>query len=366
MKTIYLVTGAAGNLGGNIVHELVQKGKSVRALVLPGDTAARLLPEGIETVEGDVLNRDDLKRFFDLPEGHESIVIHTAAIVTTDGEYSRKARDVNVNGTKNILEYCLSHNVKKLIYTSSTGAIPEPPQGRPVLEVSDFDPEKVVGFYAKTKAEASQLVADAVREKKLNGSIVFPTAICGPGDYAFGYVTQLLADIANEKMPAGIVGGFNAADVRDIAHGVILCAEKAAAGANYILGNAFVSVKDLFHKTHLLTGAKEIKLMVPLWLARLALPFFALYYRIRRSKPLFTSYALYNLTRNNNFCSDKAQQELGYKTRPFSETIEDILLWLQEEEMIHSTRLKEKMTEQSCSAMTWYDFRVKEQARSKT
>lgn len=366
MKTIYLVTGAAGNLGGNIVHELVQKGKSVRALVLPGDPAARQLPEGIERVEGDLLEEEDLQAFFDLPEGHEIIVIHTAAIVTTDGEYNQKARDVNVKGTKNILEYCLAHNVKKLVYTSSSSAIPEPPRGQPIMEVSDFDPDRVIGFYAKTKAEASQLVADAVREKKLNGSIVFPAAIWGPGDYAFGYVTQLLADIANEKMPAGIVGGFNAADVRDIAHGVILCAEKAPSGVNYILGNAFVSVKDLFYETHLLTGVKEIKLMVPLWLAKLALPFFALYYRIRRSKPLFTSFALYNLTRNNNFCSDKAQKELGYETRPYSETIEDILLWLQEEGMIQSPLLKEKMMKRSCLKKTEYDFRVKKQAISKT
>ena len=56
MERLYLLTGAAGNLGNNVAHELVSRGALVRALVLPGDKAAKLLPKELELFEGDVLD----------------------------------------------------------------------------------------------------------------------------------------------------------------------------------------------------------------------------------------------------------------------------------------------------------------------
>ena len=63
MKDLYLVTGAAGHLGLTVVEELIQEGKAVRALVLPGDRAASKLPEGVEICEGDVLRPAMLDAF---------------------------------------------------------------------------------------------------------------------------------------------------------------------------------------------------------------------------------------------------------------------------------------------------------------
>ena len=56
--------------------------------------------------------------------------------------------------------------------------------------MDDFEPEKIDGFYGKTKAEAAQYVQDAVLERGLNASIVFPSGLCGPGDYAGGHERQ--------------------------------------------------------------------------------------------------------------------------------------------------------------------------------
>jgi dihydroflavonol-4-reductase len=333
-KVMYLLTGAAGNLGSSISRELIKQGKIVRAFILPGDPAATRVPRKAEIVFGNVLNDMELERFFHNPEDAELIVIHCAAIVTTYPEYNQKVYDVNVTGTKNIVEKCIEHKVKKLVYVSSTSAIPEFPRGQRICETTVFDPNTVIGFYAKTKAEASQVVMDAVNKDGLDASIVFPTGICGPEDYAYGHITQLLIDYVKGKMQAGIMGGFDAVDVRDLAKGIISCAEKGRTGEGYIMGKQFVTLKEIFHIISERTGVREITTMIPVWLAKAIVPFASVYYKIMKRPPAFTDFALYNLTRNNDYSSDKAKRELGYSTRPFTETIADVLTWLKEEKKI--------------------------------
>jgi dihydroflavonol-4-reductase len=331
VKEVYLVTGAAGNLGGSVVRELLAQGKEVRALVLPGDQAARRLPPSVEKMEGDILKPEDLDRFLTLPPGREAIVIHCAGLVATVWGYDPRVYRVNVGGTRNVVAACLKARVKKLVYTSSVHAIPEQPGGGVMREISEFAPEKIVGYYGKSKAMASQVVMDAVREQGLDATIVFPSGLCGPQDYAYGYVTQLLIDSAGGKLPAGVKGGYNFADVRDVAAGVVAACSKGKKGETYILGNRYVPVEEIMQYVHEETGARLVKRMVPVGLARLFLPAFTLYYKARGRRPLFTRYSLYTLTSNSNFSLEKATRELGYKVRPFRETIGDALKWLQAE-----------------------------------
>lgn len=331
MKEKYLVTGAAGNLGSSVVRELISQGKDVRALILPGDAAALRLPAEVEKFEGNILNPADLERFFAVPEGTEVYVIHCAGIVSTVWDYDPLVFKVNVLGTENVVKQCVRSKVKKLVYTSSVHAIPEQPKGAVMTEITEFAPEKIVGFYGKTKALAAQIVMDAVKEHDLNASVVFPSGLCGPDDYAFGYVTQLLMDSARNKLPAGVKGGYDFADVRDVAAGVVAASNKGAKGETYILGNRYVSVREILHYVHELTHARLVKCMISISAARMFLPGFSLYYKLRKRRPLFTRYSLYTLISNSNFSSEKAKKELGYTVRPFKETIHDALKWLQAE-----------------------------------
>ncbi|MDD4500175.1 MAG: NAD-dependent epimerase/dehydratase family protein, partial [Bacteroidales bacterium] len=122
---IYLVTGAAGHLGYTIVMQLVNDGHKVRALVLPQDTLGSRLPREVQIVRGDVLDKRSLDIFFTVPPGVDTYLIHSAGIVTTSLKYRQIVYDVNVQGTKNILEAAMKHEVKKMVYVSSVHAIPE-------------------------------------------------------------------------------------------------------------------------------------------------------------------------------------------------------------------------------------------------
>jgi dihydroflavonol-4-reductase len=331
MKTKYLITGAAGNLGSSVTRELLSRNADIRALILPGDKTAKRLPDGMELFEGNILNKSDLIRFFTVPEDTEIIVIHLAGIVTTYWKFVQFIHDVNVEGTRNIVEQCMGSKVKKLVYISSVHAIPELPKGRTITEVDFFDPAKIVGFYGKTKAEASQIVMDAVNKHGLDASLIFPSGLCGPFDYVKGHVSQVLIDSSKGRLPAGIRGGFDFVDVRDVAKGIVSCAEKGRKGEGYILGNRYVPIKEILHDVHIIIGVREVKLLLPVWIVRAAVPLFEIYYKAKKRPPVFTRYSLHTLTGNSNFSSEKAKRELGYSTRPFYETIADALKWLKSE-----------------------------------
>ncbi len=334
-STLYLVTGVAGNLGSSVAAKLLEDGKSVRGLVLKGDPAATRMPDNVDLFIGDVCDKDSIERFFQAPQDASIVVIHRAAIVTVNPDYNQKVYDVNVTGTKNIIDACVTHHVKKLVYVSSIGAIPELPHGELIKEIDSFDPSKVVGFYGKTKAEASQAILAAVQDGGLDASIVYPSGICGPDDYAFGPVSSFLMDYCAGKLPAGVEGSFNAVDVRDLADAIVNCVERGRSGEGYILANECVSIQKMFHLLAILTNTKEITMILPAGLAKLVAKVSDFSERITHKKPLMTSFAVYNLVRNNVFDCSKAENELSFQTRPFEESLEDSLAWLKRENKIN-------------------------------
>ena len=155
-ETLYLVTGAAGFLGSHVCHQLLERGEKVRAFVLDGDPAIKYIPKEAEIVKGDLCDIDSLENFFKAPEGTETIVLHVASMVSVNPDFNQKLVDVNVGGTKNIIQKCLEHKeCKNLVYVSSTGAIPELPKGQKIKEVNEFDAEKVVGMVQQDQGDGN-------------------------------------------------------------------------------------------------------------------------------------------------------------------------------------------------------------------
>lgn len=350
-RTIYLVTGAAGYLGSHICDELLEWGEQIRALVLPGDKSVKYIPKEVEVVEGDLCDMDSLERFFTVPEGTNSVVIHCASMVTINAEYNQKLMDVNVGGTKNMIEQCLKHpECKKMVYVSSTGAIPELPKGTVIRETDQFTPvnEKTqVGCYSQSKAIATQEVLDACRERGLKACVVHPSGILGPKDYAISETTGTIIKIMNGKLPIGMSGSFNLCDVRDLAHGCVAAVEKGRIGECYILGNKEVTFKEMCRMLHDASGCKTPYFYVPIRLAYKLAAHMEKKAEKSGEKPMITNFAVYNLSRNNHFDYSKAERELGYHTRPYEETLRDEAQWLMKEGLVSAKYSSRKQKEAS-------------------
>lgn len=345
-QTLYLLTGAAGFLGSNICAQLLERGDRVRAFVLQGDPAMKYIPEGVEICEGNLCSEEDCDRFFTVDDGTETICIHCASMVTVNPDYNEKLMAVNVGGTENILSAMKKHpECKKLVYVSSTGAIPELPKGQVIREVNQFvpyDEDRVVGWYSRSKAIATQKVLDAAKDG-MNACVVHPSGILGPNDHAISETTGTVIKIMNGEMPVGMGGSFNLCDVRDLAFGTIAAADKGRKGECYILGNKEVTLKEVAHMLHEACGCKQPLFYVPTAMAYRLAELMERKAAKTGEKPLMTKFAVYNLDRNNCFDYSKAERELGYHTRPYAETLRDEALWLAAEGKVKDDSRKNYM-----------------------
>ena len=332
---VYLVTGAAGFLGGTVCRQLIEKGERVRALVLPNDPAKKYLSEEIEIFEGDLCDMESLREFFSVPEGTEKIVMHIASIVTVNPEFNQKVMDVNYTGTLNIIQLCLEDKENtKLVYCSSTGAIPELPMGQAIKEVEHFEVKTLKDCYSQSKALATEAVLEAAKKKGLHACVVLPSGILGPEDPAISETTKTVIEIIKGEMPAGIDGTFNLCDVRDLANGLILASEKGRDGNSYILGNDAITFKQFSNVLMSESNCEPIKFFLPVKVAYALSAIIEKVAKLKGEKPLMTTFSVYNLARNNVFDSSKARVELGYTTRPYEETIHDQVQWLKAASLI--------------------------------
>lgn len=332
MNKVFIITGANGFLGNNIIRKL-PKDVQIRALVLPNDKLHSLDGLNCKIYKGDVTKKETLEDIFNVDTNCELYVIHCAAIVYIKTKYNPQVYDVNVNGTKNIVDMTLQKNAK-LIYVNTVHSIPEKLNNSIMKEISEFDSSKVVGQYAKTKAEAANYVLKMVKEKNLNACIVQPSGIIGPYDFGNSHLTQLILDCANNKLRACVTGGYDFVDVRDVADGILNACKYGKPGQCYILSNRYVKVTELVNLICDALNHKKIRTLIPMWIAKFTAPLSEIYYKILKQPPLYTKYSLYTLTSNANFSNQKAKEELNFKNRDIKDTIYDTVKWLKEQNRI--------------------------------
>jgi dihydroflavonol-4-reductase len=316
------VTGASGHIGANLVRALIDSGYPTRCLVHVNDRAIDGL--NAEKVSGDILDVESLCRAF---RGVD-IVYHLAATISISGVDWKRLEEINVTGTRNVVEACLRTGVRRLVHFSSIHAFQREPLDRPVDETNPLVDSPEYPPYDRSKAAGTREVRKGI-EKGLDAVIIHPTAVIGPHDYQPSYLGEAILMIAKGKLPALVPGGYDWVDARDVATGAIAAAEKAPKGASYLLAGQWVSMCDMAAIIADIMGITGNKFVCPLWLAHTGAVYFALTSKMTGKRPLYTSMSLKALQDNRNISHARASRELGYNPRPFRQTLVDTLQWFQ-------------------------------------
>ena len=255
-----LVTGGTGFIGAHVVRALLARGRPVRCLVRPGSRRSNLEGLSVEIVPGDVTDAPSVR---DAVRGCET-VYHVAADYRLDAPDPASLHAVNVAGTETVLRAAADAGARRIVHTSSVGALGLRADGAAADEGTPVDPSTLVGAYKKSKFEAERVA----RELAGAGApvvIVNPSTPVGELDLKPTPTGQVIVDFCNGRMPAYVETGLNVVDVKDVAEGHVLAAERGTAGRSYILGHRNMTLKEILDALAEITGRPSPGVRLPGW-----------------------------------------------------------------------------------------------------
>ncbi|MFX1515218.1 MAG: NAD-dependent epimerase/dehydratase family protein [Promethearchaeota archaeon] len=331
-----LVTGATGFIGSAFVKALTAK-KAKYDIYCAVRKSSNT--ESLENLDVDFVNFDltDSKTFSSAVEGKD-IVVHFASQYKN---WNRATKDVlifhNVEATQKLAEVCLDAKVQHFIYCSTTEALGKVLDG---TEESDYNPDEV---YGETKMEAEKILIEMREKKDLPLTIARPTGVIGYGDcYPF---LDLISAVDKKLifLPKFLPGSGKATihwtDIEDIVQGFIKIIEmpEISIGQIYNLASdqaqTWNEVVETICKS---LGISSSTYHIPVFLARIGVPFFLLWYKIRGVKN-FVLYpkAVKKLQTSRSYINFKAKEELGFSPNiDFETSVNSAVLWLKEQDLL--------------------------------
>ena len=322
------VTGANGHVGINLCEELLHQGHRVKALTHMHDSGLKHLE--VEQIKGDILVKDSLQNLVSNAE----IVIHLAAKISINGAGDSSIRQINVDGTRNILQASIENKVKRFIHFSSIHAFEQHPLNEVLDESRPLVSDKAFA-YDMSKAEGERLVMDAAHDG-FDAFVICPTAIIGPADYEPSLTGKAMIELYHRQIPALVPGGYNWVDVRDVVQGCIASIERGKRGEKYLLSGRWRSLSEITRLITQITGVKTPSLVMPFWVARVGLPFITLFSKISGVQPLYTGESLHIIKNGSrNISNMKARKDLGFNPRDLEDTLTDLFQWFKENGIIN-------------------------------
>jgi len=264
-----LVTGATGFVGTNLCGALADTGYEVHVL-------RRSRPEPDEQMDvishiGDVTKPDSLSEA--LTQSNEwAAVVHAAGVVAYSSKMGDLMEQVNVNGTRNMLDAVEKLKPRpRFIHVSSVVAIGanSKPDDPPLDETTQWDKAGEKIGYLRTKKCAEDLVMEAVSKRGLDAVVVCPSNIYGPGDAKKGSRSNQLK-AANGKLAFYTNGGVNVIGVRQCCAAIVNAIKQGKKGERYILGGENITIKEMLTEFSTAAGAKPPSIGLPNWVLFLA------------------------------------------------------------------------------------------------
>ena len=318
--TKFLVTGATGLLGNNIVRQLLEAGQAVRVLARASSDGRALEGLAVERVAGDVR---DAALVAEACRGVD-VVIHSAGHVHLGWKQLDQHRQINVDGARNMAAAARTAGVR-LVHVSAINALGLGRLDQPADEDTPL-PGIVNCPYVVTKREAEKVVLDEVA-RGLDAVIVNPGCMFGPWDWKPSSGKMLLA--VTKFAPVYPTGAVSFCDARDVAAGTISAVSKGKTGRKYVLGGHNLSYFEAWRQMAKLVGKRgPFSPMGPLFRA-VAAPVLDAYSWLTGQEGDANSAILLMGRQQHCFSSRRAEEELGYVVRPFADTLAETWEWFQ-------------------------------------
>jgi dihydroflavonol-4-reductase len=322
-----LVTGGTGFIGAALVRELIADGVTVRVLARAGSDRRALVGLSVEIATG------DLREPTSLPPALAGIDVlyHVAADYRLWAPDPRVLYQVNVEGTRALLEAAGAAGVSRVVYTSSVGTLGVPSDGTPGTEATPVQLDDMVGDYKRSKFLAER-EAERAAARGLPVVIVNPSAPVGPGDWKPTPTGKMLVDYLRGRMLAYLATGLNIVHVRDVARGHILASVRGRVGERYILGHASgnLGLREIFARLQPYTGIRAPRVRLPHAGALAIATACELISSLTGREPVVARTAVRMAAKRMFFDPARAIRELGLPQTPVDQALRDAADWFWE------------------------------------
>ncbi|MEN5435811.1 NAD-dependent epimerase/dehydratase family protein [Sphingobacterium faecium] len=328
-KDLVLVSGANGHLGNNLVRLLINKGFRVRASVRNIRNLDYFNNLDCEVVQADITDKESFKRAL---QGVDTFYAVGSAFKLWAKDPQKEIYDVNLQGTRNTIEAAADAGVSKIVYVSSIAALNY--THTPTKESNGYNPDRRDAYY-NSKNDGEKLAFKLAKELGIELVSVMPGAMIGseallPLNVSYAVLTLIL----KKRIPVDTHIALNWVDVKDVAEGCYLAAEKGRSGERYILTNercmSITETTKLAQKLY-----PELKLRIPV-----SVPKFILYgiaglmqfvAKLSGKPPLITTKEIAMFSGlQQDFDISKARNELGFNPKSSQQAVKEALAYLME------------------------------------
>lgn len=320
------VTGGNGVVGRAVLNKLVAEHRSVLALARSDASRHVVEQSGATAVPGDVRDKASLVAGM---KGCD-VAYHLAGANVLCLRDPSLLFEVNVVGSRNVVEAAAESGISRVVYTSSAATI-----GEQRGEVGREDTAHRGWFlsnYERSKFEAEEAVLERARALDVDVVCINPASVQGPG--RSGGTTRLLISFLTGRLRVVVPTCISLVDIDDCAQGHVLAEGQGRPGERYILSGASLSVEEALAVMTRVTGMRRRPLSIPAAAAVTAATVAEAAGRIRGRKPALCREVARTLVHGHVYDGSRAQRELGLRYTPVEDTLRRTVAWLVDQQLV--------------------------------
>lgn len=309
--TKILITGGLGFLGQHVAKTLLEAYPDSSVVILARSNSEFFLSElnnsRVRIIANiNIAEKQSIENYFE----NVDYVIHIAAMISFWHKDKHKMDEINISGTKNIVEMCLKYGIKRLVHISSTAVIRgSQTRNAPADETNGYDWKGKSKYdYGLSKFYAEQEVAKGVKAG-LDAVIANPCTVIGYGDTKFFPVVNA----ALKNIPFCLSGGSHMIDVRDLAKGIVLLLTNGKTGERYLLTSEYHTQQEIMIALANILNVKPPVLVISSQMLILAIPILMLTDLLAHKRPKLTSTIVKNGLTTSYYTNLKAHNDLMWK-----------------------------------------------------